>query len=42
LVKNLINISELLFMERDMLLEEEPLDATEFEQEEGILTLEDA
>jgi phosphate:Na+ symporter len=41
LVKNLINISELLFMERDMLLEEEPMDAIELSLEEGILTTED-
>jgi len=41
IVKHLINISELLFMERDMLLEEEPMDAIELSLEEGILETED-
>lgn len=41
LVKNLINIAELMFMKRDMLLEEEPMDAIELSLEEGILTTED-
>jgi phosphate:Na+ symporter len=41
MVHNLISIAELLYIQRDMLLDQEPLDMLALEQEEGILTLDD-
>ncbi|MDH3649155.1 MAG: Na/Pi cotransporter family protein [Saprospiraceae bacterium] len=42
MVRDLISVAELLYIQQDMILDEEPLDPESLKQEEGILELEDS